>query len=62
MKDILAAGKKPMNVFGADAATDASLETVSCLAPEQADRKQQVVDASSDGAIEQFAAALKASL
>ena len=62
MKDILAAGKKPMNVFGADAATDASLETVSCLAPEQADRKQQVVDASSDGAIEQFAAALKAAL
>lgn len=62
MKDILAAGKKPMNVSGADAATDASLETVSCLAPEQADRKQQVVDASADGAIEQFAAALKAAL
>ena len=62
MKDILAAGKKPMNVAGADGAYASALETVSCLAPEQADRKQEVLEASADGAIAQFAAALKAAL
>lgn len=62
MKDILAAGKKPMSVAGADGAYASALETVSCLAPEQADRKQEVLEASADGAIAQFAAALKAAL
>ena len=62
MKDILAAGKKPMNVAGADGAYASALETVSCLAPKQADRKREVLDASADGAIAQFAAALKAAL
>ena len=62
MKDILAAGKKPMDVSGADGSFAASTEVVSCLAPEQADRKLEILDASADGAIEQFAAALKASL
>lgn len=62
MKDILAAGKKPMNVAGADGAYASALETVSCLAPKQADRKQEVLEASADGAIAQFAAALKAAL
>ena len=62
MKDILAAGKKPMSVAGADGAYASALETVSCLAPEQADRKQEVLEASADGAIVQFAAALKAAL
>ncbi|RDB61853.1 electron transfer flavoprotein, partial [Eggerthella sinensis] len=62
MKDILAAGKKPMNVAGADDAYASALETVSCLAPKQADRKQEVLEASADGAIAQFAAALKAAL
>ncbi|MEG2934425.1 MAG: putative electron transfer flavoprotein FixA [Gordonibacter sp.] len=62
MKDILAAGKKPMNVVGADVAPACTLETVSCLAPKQADRKQEILEASADGAIMQFAAALRASL
>lgn len=62
MKDILAAGKKPMNVAGAQGAYAAALETISCKAPEQADRKLEILDASADGAIEQFAAALKAAL
>lgn len=62
MKDILAAGKKPMDVAGAAAPVESALETVSCLAPKQADRKQEVLDASADGAIAQFAAALKAAL
>ncbi|MEG2024943.1 MAG: putative electron transfer flavoprotein FixA [Gordonibacter sp.] len=62
MKDILAAGKKPMHVVGADAAPVRALETVSCLAPEQVDRKQEILEVSADGAIAQFAAALKALL
>ena len=33
MKDILAAGKKPMNVAGADGAYESSIEVASCLAP-----------------------------
>ncbi|MBU5406243.1 putative electron transfer flavoprotein FixA [Paraeggerthella hongkongensis] len=62
MKDILAAGKKPMNVAGAEAAVDGAIDVVSCKAPDQADRKLEILDASADGAIEQFAAALKAAL
>ena len=62
MKDLLAAGKKPMNVAGADGAYESSIEVASCLAPKQADRKREILEASADGAIEQFAAALKAAL
>ena len=62
MKDILAAGKKPMGVAGADGAYESALEVLSCKAPEQAERKLEVMDASEDGAIEKFAAALKAAL
>ena len=62
MKDILAAGKKPMNVAGAEGSYASALETVSCLAPQQADRKQEILEASADGAVAQFAAALKAAL
>lgn len=62
MKDILAAGKKPMVVAGADGAYESALEVLSCKAPEQAERKLEVMDASEDGAIEKFAAALKAAL
>ena len=61
-KDILAAGKKPMGVAGADGAYESALEVLSCKAPEQAERKLEVMDASEDGAIEKFAAALKAAL
>ncbi len=62
MKDILAAGKKPMDVCADGAACESALETLSCLAPQQADRKLEILDASADGAVEQFAAALKAAL
>ncbi|MBC2889210.1 electron transfer flavoprotein [Gordonibacter massiliensis (ex Traore et al. 2017)] len=62
MKDILAAGKKPMDVRPAAGAPAGSVEAVSTLAPEQADRKLEILDASADGAIEQFAAAIKAAL
>ena len=62
MKDILVAGKKPMNVAGAEGSYANEIEVVSCKAPEQADRKQVLLEAGADGAIEQFAAALKAAL
>ena len=60
MKDILAAGKKPMDVKGAPVAPVSAVEVVSCAAPEAAERACNVADASADGAIEAFAAALKA--
>ncbi|OUO90284.1 electron transfer flavoprotein [Gordonibacter sp. An230] len=62
MKDILAAGKKPMEVSGADGSYERVLDTVECLAPEQAARKQEIVDAADDGAVEKLAAAIKAAL
>ncbi len=62
MKDILAAGKKPMSVNAADAAPTSVVETVECLAPEAADRKCEIADAAAEGAIQNFAAALKAAL
>lgn len=62
MKDILAAGKKPMCIVAATNAPESTLEVVSTLASQQADRKQQIMDASTDGAVERFAAALKAAL
>ena len=62
MKDILAAGKKPMNVAGASDVAAAAIEVVDCKAPEQADRKLEIFDASEDGAIDNFVAAIKAAL
>ena len=61
-RDILAAGKKPMEVKGAPIAPVSAIEVVSCAAPEVAERACNVADASADGAIEAFAAALKAAL
>ena len=40
----------------------AAIEVVDCKAPEQADRKLEVFDASEDGAIDNFVAAIKAAL
>ena len=62
MKDILGAGKKPMNVEGAGATAENVLEVVDCKAPVAADRKLEIIDAADDGAIEKFVAAIKAAL
>lgn len=62
MRDILAAGKKPMNIDAAGAAGAASVETLEVKAPEAAARKLEVKDASEDGAIAAFAAAIKSAL
>lgn len=60
MKDILAAGKKPMEVSGAANSYANTIEVIGCKAPEQADRKLEIMEASEDGAIEKFAQAIKA--
>ena len=56
MKDILAAGKKPMNMMAPQGAA-AAVKTVSVKAPEQADRRKQIF-----GDVAEFAAAVKAAL
>lgn len=62
MKDILAAGKKPSSVEAAESIEPAAIEVVDVKAPEQAARKLEIMEASEDGAVEKFAAALKAAL
>jgi len=62
MKDILKAGKKPMDIGAAGDLAAASVKTVEVKAPEAAERKLDVKDAADDGAIEAFAAAIKAAL
>jgi electron transfer flavoprotein beta subunit len=57
MKDILAAGKKPTTVWKLDElGLDASgkTETISILAPEQAERKQIIIGGDSDAEIEEL--------
>ena len=62
MKDILKAGKKPMDVAPASDVAAAAVKTLEVKAPEAVERKNDVKDAAEDGAIEAFAAALKAAL
>ncbi|MDU1908806.1 MAG: electron transfer flavoprotein, partial [Eggerthella sp.] len=60
MKDILAAGKKPSSVNAASDVAAAVVDVVETKAPQQAERKMEMLDASVDGDLEKFAAALKA--
>ena len=62
MKDILKAGKKPMDISTAAEIAAASVTTIEVKAPEAAERKLDVKDAADADAIEAFAAALKAAL
>ena len=61
MKDILKAGKKPMNMAAAGDVAAAAVKTVEVKAPEDVARKLDVKKADSD-AIAAFAAAIKAAL
>ncbi len=57
MRDIMMAGKKPVHQLAlADAAK--GVEVIETLAPVPAPRKKIVLDASADGAIDQFVAAI----
>ena len=51
-----------MEVTAAQGSYANATETLSVKAPEQVDRKLDVKDAAEDGAIEAFAAAIKAAL
>ena len=62
MKDILAAGKKPSSVNAASDVEAAVVDVVETKAPQQAERKMEMLDASVDGDLEKFAAALKAAM
>ena len=62
MKDILSAGKKPMHANSSIDAPKSSIQTNICRALKQADRKREIFDASEDGAIEKYVAALKSAL
>lgn len=62
MKDILAAGKKPMHVGPASDVAISEVEVVCEKAPEKIDRKLELFEASSDGGLDAFIAAIKASL
>lgn len=62
MRDILKAGKKPQNVESAEDKPEEAVETVSIKAPKQADRKQEVFDASDSDGLDKFVAAVKAEL
>ena len=62
MKDILAAGKKPMQVEKATSAPETTVEIIDIKAPQAEERKLEVKSASDDGAIEAFASAIKSAL
>lgn len=65
MREILAAGKKPMNVTSAadtDASVAPTVETTSIVAPELAERKRQMFDMKNDGDFDAFAQAVAAAV
>ena len=62
MKDILAAGKKPMHVAPLDVASEETVEWVECKVPEPTPRKKQICHVSDEGAIASFAASRTAAL
>ncbi|MBB3171301.1 putative electron transfer flavoprotein FixA [Parvibacter caecicola] len=62
MKDVLAAGKKPVVEFTAEelgGIAAPTVETVEILAPVPTPRKKQIFDAADEGAIDAFVAALR---
>lgn len=61
MKEILAAGKKPVEVWDASEfeASDRSVECVSILAPESAERRKVVFRQSDDGGVDEFVKAIR---
>ena len=59
MKDILAAGKKPMEVNAASEVPANATKTLKCEASVQSERGRQIFDVSVEGALEQFAKAIR---
>lgn len=61
MKDIMASGKKPVEIFdgGEFSKAESAAEAVSVLAPESSERMQVVYKASDDDGVDNFVKALK---
>ena len=59
MRDIMRAGKKPVNVLAAAVAPAASTQVLEELAPEQQERRQQVVEGDGEEAVAALVAFLK---
>jgi len=62
MRDIMQAGKKPLTQYSAadlGCACARGLEVIETIAPEPAQRKQEIFDASVDGDIDKFVSAIK---
>lgn len=65
MKDILAAGKKPVTTYSSTdlgVTVERGVEYSDVLAPEPVPRKHEIFDASNDGDLERFIAAIKESI
>lgn len=62
MKDILAAGKKPMHVAPLDVASEETVEWVECKVPEPSAAQEADLPRQRRGRIASFAASLKAAL
>lgn len=65
MKDILAAGKKPVETFSAadlGGAAVSTIEVVEIKAPVPTPRKQELFDAATEGDLDRFVSALKSDL
>ena len=59
MREIMRAGKKPVNELAADAENNACLETISELAPEHQERRCEVIEGDGDEAVEALVRFLK---
>ncbi|MBQ7860425.1 MAG: putative electron transfer flavoprotein FixA [Faecalibacterium sp.] len=59
MRDIMRAGKKPVNVLGAAVEAAASTQMLEELAPEQQERRQQVIEGDGEEAVEALVSFLK---
>lgn len=59
MRDIMKAGKKPVNLVAIDAELETSTETLEQLAPQQQERRQEVVEGDGEEAINALVSFLK---
>lgn len=62
MKDILSAGKKPSSVVPSEGSVKPSIEVIETSAFQQAERRQELLDAAVEGDVDKFVAALKTAL
>lgn len=59
MREIMKAGKKPVNVLSIDAEITASANTVEQLAPEQQERRQEIIEGDNEEAVDALVSFLR---